>query len=33
MNCEGTNELPNAENCNVLPSKLRPVKDFSKEKS
>ena len=27
-NCEGTNKLPNAKNCNVLLSKLRPVKIF-----
>ena len=27
---EGINRLPNATNCNVLPSKLRPVKPFEK---
>ena len=29
-NCEGTNKVPNAKKCIVLPSKLRPVKTLKK---
>ena len=32
-NCEGINKLPNAKNCYVLGSKLRPVKTFKVKKN